>query len=112
EWNEAVQPLRSTLVKCCRISFKIINSPAVLLPRWRETMASTEFKDRVLPCDIATRWNSTYNMLCAFIEMKTVIVQFLDCASNGLVDYTLSEEEWEAANDITKALKVCFYLLH
>ncbi|KAE9386885.1 hypothetical protein BT96DRAFT_838472 [Gymnopus androsaceus JB14] len=38
--------------------------------------------------------------------MKTVIVQFLDCASNGLADYTLLEEEWEAANDLTKALKI------
>ncbi|KAE9400281.1 hypothetical protein BT96DRAFT_785895, partial [Gymnopus androsaceus JB14] len=60
-------------LQCHRISFKIINSLTVLLPRWCETVASTRFKDRVLPCDVATCWNSTYDMLCAFIEMKTVI---------------------------------------
>ncbi|KAE9386884.1 hypothetical protein BT96DRAFT_769541, partial [Gymnopus androsaceus JB14] len=63
EWNEAIQPLQSALVKCHRISFKIINSLTVLLPRWRETVASTGFKDCILPCDVATCWNSTYNML-------------------------------------------------
>ncbi|KAF9040322.1 hypothetical protein BDP27DRAFT_1157964, partial [Rhodocollybia butyracea] len=55
------------------ISFKIIHSPTLLLPRWRDTVLGTEFKDLVLPHDIATRWNSTYDMLSAFVEMKTVV---------------------------------------
>lgn len=75
-------------------------------------MAGTQFKDRILPRDVATRWNSTYDMMVAFIEMKTAVVQFLDCASNGLSEYMLSEEEWEAASDLTKALKVCIHILH
>ncbi|KAE9398169.1 hypothetical protein BT96DRAFT_763845, partial [Gymnopus androsaceus JB14] len=73
EWNEAVQPLHSALVKCRRISFKIINSPTLLLPRWRETVAGTDFKDRVLPRDVSTRWNLTFDMLSAFIEMKQFV---------------------------------------
>ncbi|KAE9407459.1 hypothetical protein BT96DRAFT_809445, partial [Gymnopus androsaceus JB14] len=83
-----------------RISFKIINSPTLLLPRWREQVAGTQFKDRVLPRDVSTRWNSTYDMLSAFVEMKVVVIQFLDRASNGLADYTLSEGEWEAISDL------------
>lgn len=50
--------------------------------------------------------------MLAFIEMKTAVIQFLDRSSNGLSEYMLSEEEWEAASDLTKALKVCLYLLH
>ncbi|KAF9065917.1 hypothetical protein BDP27DRAFT_1228320, partial [Rhodocollybia butyracea] len=61
----------------------------------------------VLPCDVSTRWNSTYNMLAAFIEMKTIVTLFLDCASNGLASYTLSPEEWNAISDFVKASKVC-----
>ncbi|KAF9064678.1 hypothetical protein BDP27DRAFT_1154075, partial [Rhodocollybia butyracea] len=73
EWNEAVQPLRAALGKCRCVSFKIISSPTLLLPRWRETVAGTNFKDRILPRDVTTRWNSTYDMLAAFIEMKDVV---------------------------------------
>ncbi|KAE9387864.1 hypothetical protein BT96DRAFT_777490, partial [Gymnopus androsaceus JB14] len=97
-----------------RVSFKIINSPTLLLPQWRETVANTEFKNfvpchdknHVLPHDIATHWNSTYNMLSAFIKMKSAVVDFLDHASNGLADYALSLEEWEAIGDLVKALKI------
>lgn len=74
-------------------------------------MANTKFEDRVLPRDVATRWNSTFDMLAAFIEMKDIVVQFLDRASNGLSEYTLDDEEWEAVGDLVKALKVCGFFL-
>ncbi|KAF9059142.1 hypothetical protein BDP27DRAFT_1239377, partial [Rhodocollybia butyracea] len=67
---------------------------------WRETVAGTNFKDRILPRDVTTRWNSTYDMLAAFIKMKDVVNLFLDRASNGLSDYCLSEGEWDAINDL------------
>ncbi|KAF9052598.1 hypothetical protein BDP27DRAFT_1386323 [Rhodocollybia butyracea] len=86
EWNEAVQPLRAALVKCRHVSFKIINSPTLLLPRWRETVAGTNFKDHILPRDVTTRWNSTYDMLAAFIEMKDVVCIY---SFNILKDATL-----------------------
>ncbi|KAE9389403.1 hypothetical protein BT96DRAFT_1070235, partial [Gymnopus androsaceus JB14] len=45
-------------------------------------------------------------MLLAFIEMKSVVIQFLDRALNGLADYNLLEEEWDAISDLVKALKI------
>lgn len=51
-------------------------------------------------------------MLSAFVEMKVVVIQFLDRASNGLADYTLSEGEWEAISDLVKALKVRLLLFY
>ncbi|KAE9404087.1 hypothetical protein BT96DRAFT_1074304 [Gymnopus androsaceus JB14] len=38
--------------------------------------------------------------------MKSVVVQFLDCALNGLADYNLLEEEWDAISNLVKALKI------
>ncbi|KAE9400081.1 hypothetical protein BT96DRAFT_753783, partial [Gymnopus androsaceus JB14] len=70
KWKKDVEPVRKALFKTRKISFKIINSTTLLLPRWQEQVANTEFKDRILPRDIATRWNSTYNILAAFLEMK------------------------------------------
>ncbi|KAE9404172.1 hypothetical protein BT96DRAFT_813986, partial [Gymnopus androsaceus JB14] len=91
------------------VSFKIINSPTLLLPCWRETTAGTSFKNRTLPRDVATCWNSTYDMLKAFLEMKELVKAFLDCASYGLSAYALSEKEWQAINDLVSALKAQFF---
>ncbi|KAJ3756099.1 hypothetical protein EV360DRAFT_24477, partial [Lentinula raphanica] len=56
-----------------KISFKIIHSSTGLLPKWRAHVADTEFKGRALPRDVATRWNSTYDMMAAFLEMKAPV---------------------------------------
>ncbi|KAJ3738243.1 hypothetical protein EV360DRAFT_58301, partial [Lentinula raphanica] len=94
-----------TLIKTRKISFKIIHSTTQLLPRWREHVSSTEFKDQVLPRDVATRWNSTYDMLAAFLRMKEVVVEFVDRSSNRLSDYVLNEDEWEAIEGLVSVLK-------
>lgn len=95
-----------------KISFKIINSTTLLLPRWRQHVSGTRFKDRVLPRDVATRWNSTYDMLAAFIEMKNEVSQFLDRSSNGLAEFLLTDDEWEAIAGLVSALKVRLSLVH
>jgi len=89
-----------------KISFKIINLPTLLLPHWREVTASTPFENCILPRDVATRWNSTYDMLKAFLEMKNLVAKFMDSSLNGLLDYILSDEDWDAVNDLVSALKV------
>ncbi|KAE9396505.1 hypothetical protein BT96DRAFT_780829, partial [Gymnopus androsaceus JB14] len=89
-----------------RISFKIINSPTLLLPRWHELTAGTAFENRILPHNIATQWNSTYDMLKSFSEMKDLANKFLDSTSNGLAAYILSNEEWEAVDGLIFVLKI------
>ncbi|KAE9388324.1 hypothetical protein BT96DRAFT_784989, partial [Gymnopus androsaceus JB14] len=81
EWNAGVKPIRGALIKTRRRSFKIINSPTLLLPRWRTITASTPFENRTLPRDVSTRWNSTYDMLKAFSELKELVIKFTDSSS-------------------------------
>jgi hypothetical protein len=113
-----VGSLHSSLPQARKISFKIINSPTLLLPRWREQVSNTKFKNRVLPRDVATRWNSTYDMLAAFMEMRDSVSQFLDRSSNGLADLLLTDEEWDVIEGLVSALKVrvrlifCSYSAH
>ncbi|KAJ3753646.1 hypothetical protein EV360DRAFT_53128 [Lentinula raphanica] len=90
----------------CKISFKIIHSMTILLPKWREHIAGTEFKGQVLPRNVATRWNSTFDMLAAFLQMKEPIVKFLDCSSNGLSKYVLDNDKWEAVEGLVSVLKI------
>ncbi|KAJ3764927.1 hypothetical protein FB446DRAFT_604590, partial [Lentinula raphanica] len=88
-----------------KISFKIIHSTTLLLPKWREHVAGTKFEGRVLPRDMATQWNSTYDMMSAFLEMKEQVSEFLDCSSNCLSDFVLDDDEWEAIKGLVSILK-------
>ncbi|KAJ3965321.1 hypothetical protein EV361DRAFT_777630, partial [Lentinula raphanica] len=88
-----------------KVLFKIIHSSTDLLPKWREHVQDTAFKGRMLPRDVATRWNSTYDMLAAFLEMKDPVSQFLDRSSHGLTEFLLDDEEWEAIKGLVSVLK-------
>ncbi|KAF9066256.1 hypothetical protein BDP27DRAFT_1153444, partial [Rhodocollybia butyracea] len=88
-----------------KISYKIISSPTLLLPKWREQLANTPFQGGILPCDVSTRWNSTYDMLGAFLEMRGPVTEFLDCSSNGMLEYVFEDKEWAVIEGLVSAFK-------
>lgn len=45
-------------------------------------------------------------MLLTFIEMKELVIEFLDSSSIGLVEYALTDDEWTAVEDLVYVLKV------
>ncbi|KAJ3745235.1 hypothetical protein EV360DRAFT_76516, partial [Lentinula raphanica] len=105
-WQCEVEPVKSALYKTWKISFKIINSPTMLLSKWREQLADTPFAGRTLHRDVATQWNSTHNMLECFLELKEPVMEFLDRARNGLTEYSLTDEEWEVVKDLVSGLQI------
>ena len=52
-----------------------------------------------------------YDMLSAFLKMKELVTQYLDKSSNGLLEYKLSVDEWEAVEGLVSALKVWLSIL-
>ncbi|KAJ3817925.1 hypothetical protein F5880DRAFT_1492181, partial [Lentinula raphanica] len=89
-----------------KISFKIINSPTMLLSKWREQLADTPFACRTLHRDVAMQWNSTHNMLECVLELKEPVMEFLDRAHNGLTEYSLTDKEWEVVKDLVSGLQI------
>ncbi|KAJ3826914.1 hypothetical protein F5880DRAFT_1475460, partial [Lentinula raphanica] len=87
-----------------KIAYKIINSPTLLLSKWREQLSSTDFADRTLLRDVSTRWNSTHDMLVSFLEMKEHVNAFIDHSSYKLSEYTITDEEWEVIGGLVSAL--------
>ncbi|KAE9385365.1 hypothetical protein BT96DRAFT_928820 [Gymnopus androsaceus JB14] len=45
-------------------------------------------------------------MLKVFLELKEYVIKFTDSSLNGLADYMLSDNEWEAVEGLVSALKI------
>ena len=94
----------------------------ILLPRWKEILEelatiaiNTKKKPLsvcIMPRDVSTHWNSTYDMLkfaCSYHEAIDRITG--DCAMK-LRDYELLESEWETVKQLQDSLKASINLNH
>lgn len=63
-------------------------------------------KYRIIPRDVSTRWNSTYDMLKFALEYSKAINILTADRQNELRNYELSEREWTIAKQLCDILKV------
>ncbi|KAL0565827.1 hypothetical protein V5O48_016189 [Marasmius crinis-equi] len=54
QWLLDILPIKQALLKARQISFKIINSPTLLLPKWREAVNAAGLPEKMIPRDVAT----------------------------------------------------------
>jgi len=59
-----------------------------------------------MPRDVATRWNSTFDMLHFAIEYRPALDKITAKWENNLRSFELSGEEWKIASDLHDALEV------
>ncbi|KAJ8474625.1 hypothetical protein ONZ51_g7088 [Trametes cubensis] len=103
---ESVQPVRMVLVKLRKVAFKIVNSTTLLLPSWRKTLADLQLPDKLIPRDVRTRWNSTFDMLDMAVKYRKAVDVFCADKENKLRQYELSETEWKIAEQLQHALRI------
>jgi len=63
-----------------------------------------------LPCDVATCWNSTYDMLDYVLSHQQAVDTMTQCREMGLRAFELTDDEWvilEELRDVLKA-RVCY----
>lgn len=60
-----------------------------------------------MPRDVATWWNSTYDMLDFAVGHSELIQRLVVNINNKMTNLQLSEEEWGYAKELRDALKVC-----
>jgi hypothetical protein len=62
-----------------------------------------------MPRDVATRWNSTYDMLVFALEYREAIDGI--SGDRDMRKYELSEEEWKVVKQLCDVLAVCFFII-
>jgi hypothetical protein len=60
----------------------------------------------MMPRDVPTRWNSTYDMLEFAVEYQEAINSITGNQKMKLRQYELDEEDWEIATKLRDVLKV------
>ena len=88
----------------------IKNSSTILLPQWNTKLEELGLRVWMLPRDVSTRWNSTFNMLNIAIDYRSTIDAMTSNCELSLQNFELEDEEWEVAknlHDILKARRMC-----
>ena len=93
-----------------KFSFAVKNSSTILLPEWYETLTSQKLAHRMMPRDVSTRWNSTYEMLEFAVKYQGAINTLAARHDLNLRKYELEPAEWKIAGELRDVLKVCDFL--
>jgi hypothetical protein len=70
------------------------------------TLQDTALHPWMMPCDVSTRWNSTYNMLEFAVEYREALDSITGNQKMKLRQYELAKEDWEIATKLPDVLKV------
>ena len=89
-----------------KLAFKTINSTTLLLPAWAHCLEDLELELKLIPCDVTTWWNSTYDMLSFVLEHQKAIDNYTGDQKNELQGFELTVEEWEVVKQLCDILEV------
>ncbi|RDX54667.1 hypothetical protein OH76DRAFT_1327007, partial [Lentinus brumalis] len=88
-----------------KLAFKIVNSSTILLPAWYDLCRQLNMAEKLIPRDVPTRWNSTYDMAVATVEYEAVYKRITADKELGLRGYELTRREWIILRQLRDILK-------
>ncbi|KIJ15695.1 hypothetical protein PAXINDRAFT_11295 [Paxillus involutus ATCC 200175] len=101
-----IAPIHLALAKLQKFAFKIIHSTTILLPAWKEILGELKLTVQIMPCDVSTQWNSTFDMLEFALEYRWGIDMITDKWKLGLGVYKLQEHKWTLIKQLRDILKI------
>ena len=79
----------------------------IALPAWCCTCSDLGLKEKLIPRDVVTRWNSTYDMLHFVLTYREVIDYVTADKTLKLRKYELDNDDWVVVEDLVSVLEVC-----
>ncbi len=89
-----------------KLAFKVVNSSTILLPAWYDLCRQLKMSEKLIPRDVPTRWNSTYNMAVTTVEYQDVYKRITADSELGLRVFELNRREWTILKQLRDVLKV------
>ena len=90
-----------------KLTFKIIHLITIILPVWHAILKELKLADCIMPRDVTTQWNSTFEMLNFAINYCAALDKITSDRILELHEYELSNSEWAIAKQLHNVLKVC-----
>jgi hypothetical protein len=78
----------------CKLAYAIKNSSTLTLPEWFHILDKLSLNACMMPHDVQTRWNATYDMLNFTYKYKDAINQITNRHNMKLQDYEIKPHEW------------------
>ncbi|KAJ7896332.1 hypothetical protein B0H14DRAFT_2315181, partial [Mycena olivaceomarginata] len=89
----------------CNFSFALVHSTTKSLPAWCTACKAKKMAMRLLPHDVRTHWNSTYDMLVVAVQYKQVLNAVTADRNLPLRRYKLSDSDWVIIEDLVYMLE-------
>jgi hypothetical protein len=84
----------------------IIHSTTIALPAWHRICCEHHLKGRLIPRDVVTRWNSTYDMLKFVLAYRLAIDTITADKRLKMRKYELDNDNWGIVEDLVSVLEV------
>jgi hypothetical protein len=73
-----------------KLAFAIKNSSTIALPQWFHILDDLSLHKRVIPRDVRTRWNATYDMLEEAYKLKAAVNKITEMRDMKLCQYEIN----------------------
>jgi hypothetical protein len=92
----------------CIPEYKLVlkNKNKKLLPKWFSVLEDLQLDKCMMPRDVTTHWNSTFDMLDFVIQYQTALHAITSNLDLDLQHYKLDWGEWRMAHQLHDVLKV------
>lgn len=88
------------------------NSSTIILPKWFSTLEELKLGRCMMPRDVSTWWNSTYDMLVFALRYRVALDIITADREMKLQQYEMDDDEWALTKQLCAVLKAGFFFLY
>jgi hypothetical protein len=92
--------LSNSVTKLRALANAIKNSSTIILPQWLEKLEDLQLRVQMMPHDVSTCWNSTFDMLDFALDYHLAIDSITSNRELNLRKYELQDDEWAVAENL------------